>query len=846
MLASGVRIMFAAIGRFVNRTWIAVLAFWIGLAVVLQMAAPNWSTVAQDGEFSFLPPDSPSRRADRLFQQAFPQDLLTSSIVIVASRESGAELNHQDKQFITDFLKPRLETIAQGDQGLPKKAAKENETSKSGKAVNEDRPLISRIRAFDAEVVGSLLVSNDRRATLVILELTSDYADRRNRPVIHAIEEALEELRHQGRVPDGLELGLTGSAVVGRDITLASENSAAGTEKWTLILVVALTLVVYRAPLLALIPLATLALCMHISLTALAVLAGAGVVNVFNGIQAYATVVVYASGVDYCLFLISRFKEEMAIEPDNKAALRNAVGKVGTAIAASSLTEIIGIGMLSFASFGKFHQAGIAISFSLLVMLLAVMTLTPALLLLTGRWAFWPYHLSVAATLPVAPGKLPQKQSSGDDRYLALWEKIAEALVRRPGAYWLATVAVMMPFAVVGALWYDYLSFDLVGNLPKKAASVAGTNLLERHFPAGATGPVNVLIRSENVDFSEPQGIGAIQALTESVKQRRDELQVANVRSIAAPLGAIAVKKNAADDDVTRKLMTAAAIRRRAMNYYVGRDADDKQHVTRLELELTIDPFSESAIDWLGSLEAGIRGALPEELQSGTELLLQGSTASLRDLKSVGGSDRNRINVLVVGSVFVILVVLLRRTALTVYLLLTVLFSYLVTLGATFALFYSLGGPQFDGLDWTVPLFLFTVLIAIGEDYNILFVTRVLEEEHQFGLERAVAVALARTGPIISSCGFIMSGTFLSLWLGGQLARMTQLGFALAFGVLLDTFVVRPVLVPTYLILLDRGHLGWLGLSPQARQSGMPHSSERPSLCPAITSSPAPDPAHRV
>lgn len=105
------------------------------------------------------------------------------------------------------------------------------------------------------------------------------------------------------------------------------------------------------------------------------------------------------------------------------------------------------------------------------------------------------------------------------------------------------------------------------------------------------------------------------------------------------------------------------------------------------------------------------------------------------------------------------------------------------------------------------------MLIAIGEDYNILLVTRVHEEEHQFGLERGVAVALARTGPIISSCGFIMAGTFLSLWIGGQLARMTQLGFALASGVILDTFVVRPILVPAYLILLDRGHLRFLGLA---------------------------------
>lgn len=806
--------MFEAVAGFVNRTWLAILLLWIMIAAALHFAAPGWSSIAQDGEFSFLPADSPARQADALFNQAFPKDLLASSIVVVVSRQSDDGLRDDDKDFITDVLKPRLQEIADGETGLPDRGMKQGKESKSGKSPSiekddTDTPVVSRIRAFDAEVVGSLLMSNDRKATLVILELSTDYAAARNRPTIQATEELLADLRQRRQVPEGLELHLTGSAVVGRDITRAAEMSAAGTEKWTIILVVVLTLVVYRAPLLALIPLVTLYFCMYVSLKTLALLAGAGVVDVFNGIQAYATVVVYASGVDYCLFLISRFKEELATERDARLALRHAVGKVGHAIAASSITEVIGIGMLSFAQFGKFHQAGIAIAFSLLVMLLAVMTLTPALLQLSGRWAFWPYKMPGPDELPPPTAAAPVPHAAPrEDRFLALWERIAEVVLRRPGTIWLASVAAMAPFAVFGVMWYNHLNYDLVGNLPKNAVSVAGTQALERHFPAGATAPVNVLIRNDQVDFREREGIDAIRSLTEQVTERRDELQVSDVRSIAAPLGAVAGENISSDAQVSRKLVTKATIRRRAADYFVSRDEPLHNHVTRLELELKIDPFSEQAIDFLGTLEAGVRGLLPDELQLGTELRVSGSTASLRDLKTTGVSDRNRINIMVVGSVFVILVIVLRRPALTVYLLLTVLLSYLVTLGATFAAFYLADPRGFAGLDWTVPLFLFTVLIAIGEDYNILLVTRVFEEERQFGPERGVAVALARTGPIISSCGFIMAGTFLSLWLGGQLARMTQLGFALAFGVLLDTFVVRPILVPAYLILRERRRSG--------------------------------------
>ena len=147
------------------------------------------------------------------------------------------------------------------------------------------------------------------------------------------------------------------------------------------------------------------------------------------------------------------------------------------------------------------------------------------------------------------------------------------------------------------------------------------------------------------------------------------------------------------------------------------------------------------------------------------------------------------------------------------------LFSYLVTLGVTFAVFYLADWEGFPGLDLTVPLFLFTVLIAVGEDYNILLVTRIHEEQQRHGPERGVAVALARTGPIISSCGFIMAGTFLSLMIAGQLAQMIQLGFALAFGVLLDTFIVRPILVPSYLPsrLPGQVQVPWESISADSR-----------------------------
>ncbi len=787
-------IVFALWGRIINHAWAAILVGWLVAFVALRWVAPPWSQVVEDGQFSFLPEDSPSRRGDELFNDAFPHDLLASSIVITLARDEPQGMDSKDFDFISKSLRPRLQKLADEKNASP--TAIPNSTAEDA----SQPPLVGRIRAFDDKGVGALLDSHDKKATLIILEMTNDFASEKNRPVIEGVEKTFADLAHEALTPAGLSVELTGSAVVGRDIARASEASARSIGLWTIVLVTSLTLIVFRAPLLAVLPLITLFVAMDVALKLLALLAGHGFVGLFKGIEAYSTVVVYASGVDYSLFLISRFKEELDAGGDLQSGVGTALGKVGAAIAASAATEIAGIGMMSFAKFGKFHEAGIAISFSLFIMLLAVTSLTPALLRLAGRAAFWPHRVRSATPADESSPVAPPEES----RFQRIWERIAGAVLRRPGLFWLATTAAMVPFAVVGVWRYNNLNYDLVGNLPHGAASARGMKLLEAHFPAGAVGPVNLLVENDAIDFRTSESFPVLKTLTDRLYQHRESLNLADVRSVAAPLGVAAAGRIEAHGGLTERLVTAAATRRISEGYFVTSNDRLEGGVARFELELSLNPFSEMAMDILDHLEGGVRRALPDEISEGSTLMFNGSTASLRDLKNIGARDRTLINVLVVVCIFVILVVLLRRVVLTVYLLLTVFLSYLMTLGVTDLFFQQLDPQGFHGLDWTVPLFLFTVLIAIGEDYNILLVTRIHEEERRSGTERGVSVALARTGPIISSCGFIMAGTFLSLAIAGQLAQMIQLGFALAFGVMLDTFIVRPILVPSYVLLVDR------------------------------------------
>jgi putative drug exporter of the RND superfamily len=236
------------------------------------------------------------------------------------------------------------------------------------------------------------------------------------------------------------------------------------------------------------------------------------------------------------------------------------------------------------------------------------------------------------------------------------------------------------------------------------------------------------------------------------------------------------------------------------------------RYVTRLDVIMRSDPFDPKSNDTLDLIELWLRQDLPRS-DGGMKAVraeTYGVTVGARDLAGVTEGDRLRINGMVLASVFLILMVLVRKPWLAAYLLVTVLFSYYATLGATTLAAWCWQGRPLLEVDWRVPFFLFTILVAVGEDYNIFLMTRVDEEEKRYGPVRGVTHALERTGPIISSCGIIMAGTFASL-LAGSLAEMTQLGFALTFGVLLDTFVVRPILAPAFLILLGSGRLPFLG-----------------------------------
>ena len=802
---------FSKLGEFVVRAWPAVLIVWIAAVVIASIAAPPLDYVAETEEFAFLPAESSSHLAEQLFRKAFPDSYCPSRIVIVATRESG--ITPQDEDFLDDSVDETDQSPEHPNRKFELYEQLLDHLHEQDKLESKESRIISGIRTFRDPNVGSLLISRDGKARLILVELTTEFMDGRNRIPVGKIEDLLKDEEFSKAIPQGLSIQLSGEASVGRDMINAAKDSAKATEWLTFILVLVLLGAIYRSPALAFIPLVTVVVAVKLSMSLLILMATQKWVVLFQGIESYVAVLMYGSGVDYCLFLIARYKEEIDAGVSYDEAVSNSVSKVGAAIAASAGTVICGIGMMIFAEFGKFRDAGVAISFGLTIVLVASLTFTPALLRLTGKWAFWPQ----LRTERVSGGWISSTSlwsRLNEIHWLQnTWEIVGRALLKMPMAIWIASMLLMLPFAIVGVLFYSHLSYGLLSDLSADSPSVRGTQAVRAHFPAGATGSITVLLRNDQVDFSdEATGLAWIDELTESLStdSKKAELQLADIRTASRPLGG--TEERILD-------MPAGGRRRVAMQksqeYYVS-SADLANHVTRLEMTAELDPFARDSIDQLTRLEAEIQRLLPAELKSGTSVLVSGSTASIRDLKAVTDRDQIRIDLLVVISVFFILVLLLRRVALCTYLILTVLFSYLVALGATYTFFWATD-PQFAGLDWKVPMFLFTILIAVGEDYNIFLMTRIDEEQLKHGPVKGVIEALSKTGRIISSCGIIMAGTFASLC-AGSLKGMIQLGFALAFGVLLDTFVVRPILVPAYLVLLHSGRFGkfgtWLGGPP--------------------------------
>jgi len=785
--------MFQRLGDFVSRRWWLIIALWAGGAIGLHLVAPRWNDVTHDGDLAYLPADLPSAVGERAMARAFPNQRAKSNLAIIVER-SRATLSAHDLAW-SDSLAERFRQ-------------------------RQDELGIVEVINRNTDVVGEKLTSRagkNGQAVVTLLELQNEFMAVGNIKLLQEVQTVLNDARRDA--PPGLVIGLTGSAAVGGDMLASAAESLRRTELTTVLLVIVILLAVYRSPLLVAVPLVAIGVSVVVSTDLLALLTRANRVpgwewwnfKVFTTTRIFIVVLLFGAGTDFCLFLIARYREVLEQGAAPAQAVAEAVARVADALIGSAMTTVCGLAMMYFADFGKFRNSGPAIAICLLVALVACLTLAPALLLATGRRIFWPSAIARATT-----GTAVRAESGASQGF---WNALADLVVRRPGTILVVSLIVMAPLAVYG---FDVrLTYDFLNELADDRPSVEGAKLIRRHFAAGELGPVTVLAHKQGGQLEDKDGERAISRLT---KQLYDMPGVASVRSIAEPLGD---KPGVFQPFSSRGRAKLIAIKhKRTEARFLTQVPELKGEVARFDLVLASDPFSPQAIETLNHVDRSLHELrlAPDSPWQGATFTLGGTTVGIRDLERVTRGDQRLIQLLVVAAVLAVLLVLLRRPWTCVYLVASVLLTYYVTMGISQLFFQALYGDTYYGLDWKVPIFVFVILIAVGEDYNIYLVTRVIEEQRLHGPMAGLRLAVARTGGIITSCGVIMAGTFISM-VTGTLRGMVELGFALSLGVLLDTCVVRPVLVPAFLALMERwgpGRGAGTSTLDEAPQSGQP------------------------
>jgi RND superfamily putative drug exporter len=770
--------MFDRISKFTTQNWPRVIVFWVVLAVLLRWASPRWDDVSKDGDLAHLPTWATSRQAETLLKEGFPEHSAGSEIGLTFER--------------------RNEALTEGDLEQVELFAESLRTA-------VDLPIV-RVLSPSSEGVGSQLISQETdrgQAAVVIARISNEFMATDNIRVMERVIEMMESFRGR-QTENGLRLEVSGSAAVGGDTLISAKESIAATEWGTILLILAILFMVYRAPLLAVIPILAISVSVLVAFDVVALAAdwsaravpgGLGF-KVFKTTKIFIVVVLFGSGTDYCLFLIARYREELCRGLNRNEALTVALSKVGSALAGSAMTTILGLAVMGFADFGKFKSSGPAIAVCLAVTLAACVTLAPALLRMLGRWLFWPGKEPVLEQPP--PRRHPEVEPPPASPWHRLWSKLADAVLARPGVVLASTLLVLAPLAWEGI---DVrCSFDLLADLDRERPSVRGTDVVRRYFSPGETGPLVIAAVDEDGRFDTAEGHEQINRLLGALYEIPG---VQRVRSVTEPLG----DRPKEFSRLSLQGLRSGTLREMEAieSYFVASGGPWKGQLARLEVVTPYDPFSRQSITVLNQVEARLR-LLSNNAASewhAARFEFGGITSSIRDLERVIGSDQSRIQTLVVMAVFLVLLVLLRRVVVSLFLIVSVVFSYLVTIGATEIAFGWLYGDDFRGLDWKAPLFLYVILTAIGEDYNIYLVTRVMEEQKRHGATKGLREAIIRTGGIISSCGVIMAGSFISMTLG-SLRGIQELGFSLSLGVLLDTFLVRPILVPAFLRLSDR------------------------------------------
>ncbi len=680
--------------RFVcgRRSKWLIVALWL---VVLVVAAPLGMKLndAQDNDAqSWLPGSAESTQVLDISEEFRPEQI---PAVVVYARASG--LTAQDRQ-----------QIAQDVQQL--KALRDHGV----------RGAETRGPAFDRQ--------NAPRAAQVYVPITMDASGwQRIAPAVDSIRD------ETGKGGGGLAVHITGPGGTSADFSEAFEGIDSTLLFSAMAVVIVMLLITYRSPVLLFVPLFGVVVALFTAQALIYLLARHAGLTVNGQSAGILTVLVFGAGTDYALLLVARYREELRRHEDRHEAMQLALNRAGPAVMASGLTVVLSMLVLLVAEMNSTRGLGPVAAIGVTIALLAMLTLFPALLLLFGRWIFWPAIPHFGSADPTERG---------------VWARMGRRMARRPRLVWAVTAAALAALS----LGLFQLRAEGIANkdaFTGKPDSIVGQEVSAHYFPAGTGDPLVI------------------------VSNRAQAEQVG--RAVAADRGVVPTSIGVPPGTAP-------------------------EHDGKVLFEATMrDPADSAAAKDTVERVRDAAHAVP-----GANAQVGGGTAALLDMDEAQTHDNYLVIPLVLAVVLLVLGALLRALVAPLLLIGTVMLSLATALGLSALAFRHLF--SYAGEDVSFPLFVFVFLVALGIDYNIFLTTRVREEATRQGTRPGVVTALAATGAVITSAGLVLAGTFAAL---GTLPMVgfAEIGFAVALGVLLDTFVVRSVLVTS--LFLDVGRRVW-------------------------------------
>lgn len=704
--------------------WITLLV-WIVLVGVLTMLWPSVNSQVANNA-SNLPEDSQSVRASVVAEREFPAGSGVPAL-LVWHRDGG--IPEEDLVHITAVYSKLEQQPLEHQNFVPPLGKLPPQALQA--SLSEDRSTLVTPVLFDKTADSDQL--GDSLTSLKKLIQTETGAD----PSAAKPDSGDLSLRVSG--PVGISVDATG-LFKDADVSLLIA---------TVILVLVFLLLIYRSPILALIPLVAVGFAYGVTSPVLGLMAREGWITVDSQAVSIMTVLLFGAGTDYCLFLISRFRQMLKVEENKGRALLSAISHSSGAIAMSGFTVVLALFALLLAKYGAYHRFAVPFSVSILIMGVASLTLVPALLAIFGRTSFFPF---VPRTPQMEVERAKAKGRPVPQPQPARRKGIGHLVVSRPWAIVGITVVLLGVLASFSS--EIKFTYDILSSFPKNMESREGFDLIGKQFSPGELAPAKLMVDTEGLSGGE------------------------DLKSVLSSLSYVDVVSDPQQGAVNPK-------------------------ITAYDIEFKDNPYSIEAMDHIPALQATVESALTE---SGIEnaqdkVWISGQTAAQHDTKELGERDTDLIIPVVIGLITLLLLVYLRSVVATVYLVATVILSFFSALGLGWIIIHYVLGA--DAIQGAIPLYSFVFLVALGEDYNIFMISNIWKKRKHMPLKQAIAEGVNETGSVITSAGLILAGTFAVL-ASLPIQVLVQFGLITAIGVLLDTFVVRPFLVPAITVLFGR------------------------------------------